>query len=247
MFFLVIYFQILNSFALSGMDNNFHPVTTINAHTIPKGTFAMSRAPIGNISTTFLVSSVNYAIGERVEIGTSPLFYAIPKHKHNFMVEYNFWRSQSIDWAMTFGKLVFDNSYDHLGVTRKAEVDMTSLQVALNLHLPDKQWMLGLSNNSACGSVKDEHNKIVEILTYRCVTEIGIDFQWSLENDRWITFGYGRQREAGITPFEMLQTGVGFTYSWRRPGKFISRPSIGLYQVEDNGGFLIVNSTFNEP
>lgn len=69
---LVLMYVVLfeqNSFAKEGM---FNPVATINTTTLEKGKFSLARAPLWNLNTTFLASSLNFGLFERFKIGTAP-------------------------------------------------------------------------------------------------------------------------------------------------------------------------------
>ena len=138
-FFLILIIALIPNLALTS-ETAFHPLASINARTIRTGTLSLGRAPIGNLNSNFLTSSLNFGILERLEVGTAPLFYVIPEHKYNILAKYNFYRGSNIDWAITYGKTVFTTELEISGEKEKPDIEMESSQLVMNLHPTDSKW-----------------------------------------------------------------------------------------------------------
>ncbi len=225
-------------------DVHFNPVTTINARTIQRGTLAFGRAPLGNINSTFLANSLNFGLFSRVEVGTAPIFYTSPEHQINYVVKLNFWRGDWVDWTYVFGQNIFRTKIEKTnGDPERTRLEMTANQLALNFHPPGSKASLGVSGTQSCAHV-DSDDGFVRLGTFRCVGEVGLDLQYEVLDERWLTLGYGRMRDTGITPYEELSTGVGAAFTWTRPEKLFSMPSLGLYRTFTGNTLLLVSTTF---
>jgi hypothetical protein len=137
--------------------STFHPLASVNARTIKKGTLALGRAPLGNLNSSFLTSSLNYGLFKRLEIGTAPVFYIIPEHKYNFLIKLNFYRGDDFDWGLIVGNTVFRTEVNLDGEKEKPDLEMTSLQLALNYHPNGSKWEFGFSGTNSCGSIKSKN------------------------------------------------------------------------------------------
>ena len=240
--------MILSSLSLPAWADSvyFNPVATINARTIKKGTLSLGRAPLGNINSTFLANTLNYGLFSRMEIGTSPIFYTAPEHQYNYVMKLSFWKGDWIDWALVLGKNVFRTKVEKTtGGTERTELEMTAYQLAFNIHPPEMKTSLGASVTQSCAYIASK-DPYIFIASYKCVGEVGVDLQQEWRENHWITIGYGRMRESGISPYEELATGLGGTYTWLRPDKLISRPSLGIYQTFNGDTLFLISTTFYE-
>lgn len=237
---LVFYGQ--SSFAKEGM---FNPIATVNTTTLEKGKFSLARAPLGNLNTTFLASSLNFGLFERFEIGTAPIFYLASGHKGNYNLKALVYDGDITKWSFSAGSLIFETEIENDGEIEKPDVEMSIVQLAVNINIPDSRFKLGLSAGTSCGRI-DSKNIRVKIYSFRCEDESGFDLQYEHKDDLWITLGQGRYREAGITPFESVVNGYGAAVTLFRKAKFISRPSIGYYVSENGENMFLMTTTFYE-
>ena len=225
---------------------DFHPVSTVRARTIQKGTLALTRSPLGNINTTFLASSLNFGLLPRLEIGTAPIFYTAPDHKRNWMAKLNFWRGDWVDWSLTYAESVFRTQIDNPGLTaERADFDHTAAQLALNIHPPSSPWGLGLFLSTTCGRI-DSKDNLVKVYSTRCETENGVDVQRRISDTQWATLGVANLRDAGFSAYEKVHTGFGMGYTWFRSTKFLSRPSVGIYRTLPGQNLFLFSTTFFE-
>jgi hypothetical protein len=231
--------------SLFAAETLFHPLASINARTIQKGTLSLGRAPLGNLNSDFLTSSLNFGVFERLEIGTAALFYAIPEHKYNFVFKYNFYQGENFDWSLIHGETVFRTKIENNDEVEKPDIKMDSTQLAMNYHPKNSKWALGLSGTMSCGQVKSK-NAMIRLYSYRCEAEHGVDLQYHTFRNQWMTIGHGKMRESGISPFESTVSGAGAAYTWFRENKFLSRPSIGLYQHFRQNLMFLFTTTFYE-
>lgn len=224
----------------------FNPIASINARSIQKGTLSLSKSPLNNLNSVFIANTLNYGLFSRMEIGTAPLYYLTPEHKYNYMAKINFWRGDWVDWALSVGDNVYRTKIqDYNGKTERPDLKMTATQIAMNLHPPGTQWAMGVSVTQSCGYI-DSKNALTKVYSLKCAAETGFDVQYEHWDQHWISVGYGRMRSAGLTPYEDLTTGLGAAYTWKRSGKFFSRPSLGYYQNFNGEHFVIANTTFYE-
>jgi hypothetical protein len=241
--YFLLFFLASNALA----DNvNFHPVTTVKARTIQKGTLALGRAPLGNINSTFLANSLNYGVFSRFEIGTSPMFYISEEHKYNYLLKLNFWKSEWMDWSLIAAENVFRTRIEHSnGQVERPDLKLSATQLALNIHPPDSKIALGTFVTQACGYL-DSNNIYVKSLSLECRYELGGDIQYETKDDQWLTLGVANMREAGISPFEDVVTGYGAAYTWFIPEKVFSRPTVGIYYTPSGDIQYLFTTTFYE-
>jgi hypothetical protein len=219
----------------------FNPVTTITSRNIKKNTFSISRGPMGNINSTFLISSLNYGLFSRLEIGTAPLFYLSPEHKYNYIFKTNFYRGEYFDWSVAFS----ENRFRVKLQNEHSVLKMSSGQLAFNFHPPNQPWAIGGSYTNVCGYI-DSANKLVFIYSYKCTEEYGFDIQYSLNDNKWVTLGTGKMRDGGLAPYELAHRGIGLAYTQFFEKKFFSRPSLGVYRHNDKNVFLISSTIYEE-
>jgi len=230
---------------LYAKEDMFNPIATMNANTLQKGKFSFARAPLGNLNTTFLASSLNYGVFDRFEIGTAPIFYSSSAHKSNYNFKALIYDGDITKWSFSAGNLVFETEIDNNGEIEKPDIEMSIVQLAVNIHIPDSRFKVGLSAGRSCGQI-DSKNVYVKIYSLRCEDETGFDLQYQYRDDLWITVGQGRYREAGITPYESVVDGHGAAVTLYRKGKFISRPSLGYYLSGNGENMLLMTTTFYE-
>lgn len=229
-----------------GKEKIFNPIATINSFTIGHGKFSLGRAPLGNINTTFLASSLNFGLFERLEVGTAPLFYSAPEHDQNYNFKLNFYKGDIFNWSVSVGTLNFKAQVTTTdGKQEEAILEMSTVVLATNIHLPDSRYVLGLSAGNSCGKIRSS-DIFIFISSFRCVDETGIDLQYEYKKNIWFTFGQGRYREAGLTPYENVVGGYGAAVTMFRKGSFFSRPSVGAYVSENGQNMLLLTTTFYE-
>lgn len=223
----------------------FNPIATINTSTLKKGKFSLARAPLGNLNTTFLASSLNYGVISRLEIGTAPLFYFMKEHKQNYNFKILVYDGDIAKWSLGGGNLVFKTEIEDNGQIEHPDVEMSIIQLAVNIHIPNSRFKVGLAAGESCGKIESK-NILIKIHSLRCQGEGGIDLQYLYKDNLWITLGLGRYRESGITPYESTQSGYGVAITLFRKNKFISRPSFGFYNSKDGKSMFLITTTFYE-
>lgn len=226
---------------LNAYGSFFNPVTTIDSRTIAQNTFALSKGSMQNINSSFMMASLNYGLFQRLEIGTSPIFYFSPEHRYNYLLKTNFYRGSYFDWSLVFGENVYRVDLPN----EKANLRMTAFQLAFNYHVPDEPWALGASLSKSCGYI-DSKNRLTFVYSYKCVTESGLDFQYEFMPNKWLTAGYGKMRDNGFSPYEELTKGYGLAFSQFFAGKLLSRPSLGVYHQNNGNTIYLVTTTFYE-
>lgn len=125
------------SYAKSDM---FNPIATVNANTTGKGKFSLARAPLGNLNTTFLASSLNYGLFERFEIGTAPIFYSSSEHKSNYNFKVLVYDGDITKWSFSGGELVFNIEIESDGEKENADIKMSIVQLATNIRIPNSKF-----------------------------------------------------------------------------------------------------------
>ena len=231
-----------NSYAKEGV---FNPIATVNTTPLEKGKFSLTRAPLGNLNTTFLASSLNFGLFERFEIGTAPIFYSASEHKSNYNFKALLYDGDITKWSFSAGSLIFETEIENEGEVENPDIEMSIVQLAVNIHIPDSKFKIGLSAGRSCGQI-DSKNIYVKIYSFRCEDETGFDLQYQYKDDLWFTLGQGRYREAGITPYESIVNGYGAAVTLFRKAQFISRPSLGYYLSENGENMLLMTTTFYE-
>lgn len=216
----------------------FNPVTTLSARTLKPGRLGFQRAAGSNIHSSALVSSLSVGVFPRFEIGTIPVYYLIPEHNMNVNAKLHFWKSENVDWAITFSHVRFDGDLPG-GAVAKSYTNSRAFVV--NLHPIGQRWSFGATIGDVCSYTDDD--KLAIIYTFKCRTEGGIDLQVPVNKNQWVTVGISRLRDEGASAYEDVNTGAGFAWSKARPGKFISRPSLGIYFVPQTDDVLYLATT----
>lgn len=232
-------------------DNNnynptrFNPVTSVAAHAQPVGSFAVERAPIGNVNSAFLTQALTYTVIPRLAVGTSPIFYFSAQHRYNYIAKYNFWQSHSIDWSASFAESRYRTEVSQDSTIESADLIMRSAQLAFNYYPQQSSWVIAGFTNTMCGYI-DSANPLTYIYSIRCQQEYGMDVQSPLDKNSSVTVGVANLRQSGYSPWEDLSPGVGAAYALFRPNNFFSRPSFGVYQSVRGQTLFLLSTTINE-
>lgn len=239
---MILLFPVYQAYAKRDI---FNPITTVNTSTVERGKFSLARAPLGNLNTSFIASSLNLGVFDRLEVGTAPIFYSMKEHKENYNFKVLVYDGDITKWSFSAGSLVFETEVDNDGEIETPDVKMSIVQLGVNIHIPNSKYKIGLSAGSSCGMI-DSENSLVKIYSFRCEDETGFDLQYEYKDDLWITLGQGRYREAGITPFESVVNGYGAAVTIFRKDQLFSRPSLGYYISENGENLFLMTTTFYE-
>lgn len=245
----------LFSFSGFGEDNNtsktqieeeprFTPHISTEAWTGPKGNFSLQRIGGANLNTTFLLSSLTYAVSDRVEIGTSLINYFVDDHVWNIQIKYNFWRSKHFNWALGFSNASYKFRDESGASNTEVTVDLGGLQFVLN-YFPDfTKLRFGLTITQLTDTARnaDSNDKLSEINTQ----ELGVDISYPFKEDMDLTLGFGWLRDQGISSDEDRNFGFGLSYRLYVPGFIFSTPTVGIHYTPetDDVNFLISSSLY---
>ncbi len=222
----------------------FNPVVSTSARTLPQWQFGYQRAGGANVNSHMLTNALSMGIFPRLEIGTVPMFYATASGSRNYTVKGNFYRGDNFDWAASFTETRFRSEVKQEGkVVERPDLVLRSTQLGFN-YRPDWNENVTMSPfmTQVCGHI-DSTNGLVFVYSLKCEAEYGLDIQYQIKDREWITFAYGHLREAGMSPYEQMNTGVGVAWSQLRPKEMFSRPSVGVYYTPDTQDTLFLLST----
>ncbi|WP_413585196.1 hypothetical protein [Bdellovibrio sp. HCB274] len=226
----------------------FNPVVSTSARTLPQWRFGYQRTGGANINTHLLTNAVSVGVLPRLEIGTVPMFYAAAPGSSNYTAKVNFYRGEQVDWAVSFTESRFKSEIKTSGgVVERPDLLLQSVQLGLN-YRPEWNGNITFSPfaNNVCGRIESKDPWVL-IYSLKCETEYGLDFQYQIKDREWLTLAYGHLREAGLSPYEQLNAGVGVAWSQFRPKEMFSRPSVGLYYIPDTQNILyLLSTTFYE-
>ena len=223
----------------------FTPHITAEAWTHPQWSLSLQRAVGSNLNTDFLLSSFNLSVTDRIEIGTSPLFYFTKTHILNFSAKYNFWRTKRFLWSLGFNAAAF-NLEDENGEELEAQINLLSYQILLN-YLPGwTSLKFGFNLNYVEASLSDFEPGSDDELLLDGQLEFGLDISKPFHKNKEITLGLGWLRQSGVTALEEVEFGFGLSFRLYRPKKFLSSPTLGLHYGIDseNIAFLISTSFY---
>lgn len=226
-----------------GKVETFNAIASLNTKTLSSGTFSIGKAPLGNLNSSIFTSSINVGLFDRFEIGTAPIFYSYETHKRNYNFKILVFDGEYLDWSLSGGEIIL-NHFDQIE-TSNVTTEMHLAQLAVNINIPDSRYKVGMSTAQSCGTVVSNYQN-QEIKISKCTNEFGIDLQYEIQDNLWLTLGRGRMRETGITPFENVTEGFGAAITIFRKSKFLSRPSLGHYISENGQNTTIVTTTFYE-
>ena len=218
---------------------------TTDAKTGRVGRVSFSRSPGTNLNPSFLLSSLNVVVFDRVSLGTIPILYFAENHRLNLTAKYTFWQGEEWSWALASqyalyrarGKLS-DPPFDPYYI----EINAYSLQLVLNYLPVGSRWGFGYSLNHiftdaaiASDSVSDSEHKHL--------AEPGFDVSYVWNSHLDTTLGFGWLRKDGLTAFESAAFGFGTSLRWKRPGAFLSAPQIGIHYTPQTDNVLYLFST----
>ncbi|WP_413575707.1 hypothetical protein ACLVWU_15230 [Bdellovibrio sp. HCB290] len=222
----------------------FNPVVSTSARTLPQWQFGYQRTGGANVNSHMLMNAVSVGILPRLEIGTVPMFYATASGSSNYTVKVNFYRGDQVDWAASFTETRFKSeARTSGGVVDRPELVLRSIQLGLN-YRPEWNENTTFSPfaNQVCGHIESK-DALVFLYSLKCEAEYGLDVQYQIKDREWLTLAYGHLREAGLSPYERLNAGVGVAWSQLRPKAMFSRPSVGVYYIPDTQNTLYLLST----
>lgn len=222
----------------------FNPVVSTSARTLAQWQFGFQRTSGANINSHMLANALSVGVHERVELGTVPIFYATVPGSRNYTAKLNFYRGDKFDWAAAFTENRFKSEVRQDGkVMETPDLVLRSFYVGFN-YRPVELEDVTLSPflNNVCGHI-DSKNTLTFVYSLKCEAEWGLDMQYQIKDREWLTFAWGHLREAGISPYEDMNTGVGVAWSQFRPKEMFSRPSVGVYYTPDTGNTLFLLST----
>ena len=242
----ITYFS-LNAFAESeteDRDIRFTPHITSEAWTNPQWSVSLQRSVGSNLNTDFLLSSLNLSVTDRLEIGTSPLFYFTNTHIFNLSAKYNFWRAKKFLWSVGLNTASF-NLEDDGGEQLESKLNLLSFQILLN-YLPNwTRLKFGANLNYVEASLTDFESGNDDELLLDGQWEFGVDISSPFNKNKEITLGLGWLRESGISALEEVEFGFGLSFRIYRPKKFISSPTLGLhYGIDSENTSFLISTTF---
>ncbi|WP_413287650.1 hypothetical protein [Bdellovibrio sp. HCB337] len=221
----------------NSFKHSFTPHSTVSARTGEWGSVALQRTPGTNRKTSALMSSLTAVVIPRLEIGTALLLHTSPYHNSNFNVKVNFFRSDLMNWALSYSNILWRPPYYDTGTSIIYEkLKIESLSLVTNIQPEGSLWSYGVSTTFSSTYVE------VEGLPFKFTEEaqpeynLDISYEWSGRED--ITLGLGMLRDQGLTAFEKTRFGFGVSYALYRPQKLFSKPTVGLHYTPDVGSFL---------
>lgn len=222
----------------------FNPVVSTSARTLPQWQVGFQKAGGANINSNVLANALSVGLFPRLEAGVVPVFYLSAPGSSNFTTKLNFYKGDRFDWAGSFSETRFRSQVTEKGkVIEEPDLILRSFQVGFN-YRPEWNANVTLSPflTQVCGYI-DSTNGMVFIYSLKCQAEWGLDVQYQIKDREWVTFAMGQLREAGISPYEDMNMGLGVAWSQFRPKDLISRPSLGVYYTPDTQNTLFLLST----
>ncbi len=226
----------------------FNPVVSTSARTLPQWQVGFQKAGGANINSNVLANALSVGLLPRLEAGIIPAFYLSAPGSSNFTTKVNFYKGERFDWAASFSETRFRSQVTENGkVIEEPDLILRSIQVGFNYRPAwDSNVTLSPFLTQVCGHI-DSTNGTVFVYSLKCQAEWGLDIQYQIKDREWITFAMGQLREAGLSPYEDMNMGLGVAWSQFRPKELLSRPSLGLYHTPDTGStLLLISTTFYE-
>lgn len=225
----------------------FTPHITAEALTRARGKFSFQRAVGANMNTSLFLSSLTYAITNRLEVGTVLLNYLVPEHKLNINFKYNFFRGEEFTWSAGFSSLTIgitedpDTPSDYNGAT----VGISSFQILMNYVPKHSPFRLGVNYNHVITDFNEAEDSSSYLLL-GSAHEFGVDVSYALKSPYDFTFGFGWLRETGYSALESIEFGFGSSVRWYRPERFFSSPTVGIHYSPESGStnFLVSSSIY---
>lgn len=219
----------------------FNPVVSASARTLPQWQVGFQRASGANIHSGLIANALSVGVLPRVEVGIIPLFFV--NGSSNFTGKLNFFKGEEFDWASSFTQTRFKSNLDEQG---NPDIVLRSFQIGANYHPVSSNFIVSPFANYIFGYIDSTDSKS---FTQSLITKIeyGVDLQWQLKDREWLTFAFGNIRNAGLSPYEDMNSGAGVAYSQFRPSEMFSRPSVGVYYSPATGNTqYLVSTTFYE-
>jgi hypothetical protein len=225
----------------------FNPVVSTTARTLPQWQVGFQRTSGANINSNLLANSLSVGVFPRLELGVVPMFYATASGSSNFTSKLNFYKSDEVDGAIAFTETRFRSEVKTEGkVTERPDLVLHSAQIGLNYHPDGYDFTISPFLNQVTGYV-DSTNTLTYVYSMETKTEWGMDVQWQMKDRQWLTFAYGFLRDAGLSPYENMNSGMGVAWSQFRPKEMFSRPSVGVYYSPNTGNVqYLISTTFYE-
>lgn len=225
----------------------FNPVVSTTARTLPQWQVGFQRTSGANINSNMLANSLSVGVFPRLELGVVPSFYATAPGSSNFASKLNFFKSDEIDGALSFTEIRFRSEIKKSGVViERPDLVLHSAQVGLNYHPDGWDYTFSPFLNQVTGYM-DSSNTTAFVDSLETKVEWGLDVQWQMKDREWLTFAYGFLRDAGLSPYQRMNSGMGVAWSQFRPKEMFSRPSIGVYYSPNTGDVqYLVSTTFYE-
>lgn len=255
---LVLIFSMTVSFAASAQSEwdpapprriIFNPVVSTTARTLPQWQVGFQRTSGANINSTMLANSLSVGVFPRMEVGVVPLFYATAQGSSNFTGKLNFYKSDEVDGALSFTETRFRSELkdESTGdIMDRPDLVLHSSQLVFNYHPEGSDFTISPFLNRVSG-YRDSSNVMTFVRSLETKTEWGVDLQWQMKDREWLTLAYGFLRNAGLSPYEDMNSGMGVAWSQFHPKEMFSRPSVGVYYSPNTGNIqYLVSTTFYE-
>ncbi|WP_413943552.1 hypothetical protein [Bdellovibrio sp. HCB-162] len=226
---------------------HFNPVVSMSARTLPQWKVGFQKTGGANINSQFVANALSVGLLSRLEVGVVPIFYLTVPGSSNYTAKVNVYRGETTDWALSFTETRFKSKVTENGkVIEEPDLILTSFQLGLNYRLSGSDFTFSPFVTNVCGRI-DSSNGLILVYSLKCEAEWGLDVQYQIKDREWLTFAWGHLREAGLSPYEKMSTGLGMAWSQFRPKEIFSRPSIGVYYTPDTKNTLyLVSTTFYE-
>ena len=225
----------------------FNPVVSVSARTLPPGRVGFQKAGGANVNSGMLANALSVGILPRFEIGVVPMFYASAPGSTNFTGKVNVYKGHEFDTALSYSQTSFKSEVKEDGqIVETPDMVLRSFQLGVNFHPDEQDYIVSPFATNVCGFV-DSTNTSTFRDSLKCEVEWGIDFQYRIKDQEWLTFAYGHLRESGLSPYETMHSGAGVAWSQFRRAEVFSRPSLGVYFTPNTGEMLyLVSTTFFE-
>jgi hypothetical protein len=220
----------------------FNPVVGVTPRTVPKWKVTFQRSALNNLNTTFLANTISIGVHDRVDFGSAPVWYVTDTHRFNYSLKYNFWRSEKVDAALALAQ---SRNELVLSGPEKANMYFNTSQFSIVFHPEWLRSSVGLFYTLS-ESYLEAKDPLIKTFTRRFKQEFGLDWQFPLPKDQWLTLGFARLRDQGFSAYEETSAGAGLAYSIFRRAKLFSRPSIGYYSNQTGKSYWTFSTSFYE-
>lgn len=218
---------------------------TTNAKTGSIGSIGLDRSPGANLNTSLLLASFSVVVFDRLAIGTVPIMYLIDEHRINITAKYFFWKGEEFFWALSSQYVLYhvrDTTTINNTPTRYfLEIDVYSLQLALNYLPKQSDWSFGFSLNQIFTDATLRYGQVAREKEHLLEPGVDISYAWNSSIDT--TLGLGFLRPGGLSAFESTHFSFGTSLRWNRPGKFFSGPQAGIHYTPETDDVQYLLST----